>query len=85
MARSCAAWDDNNKDNVCELNIPAGIKCPPPSKTISFITRLGPTQHVKRENPEKAYKEVFGLQTWDPVRQCFVINDGELGGVGQKG
>ena len=41
MARSCAAWDDNNKDNVCKLNIPAGIKCPPPSKTIAHITRFG--------------------------------------------
>ena len=41
MARSCAAWDDNNKDNVCKPNIPVGIKCPPPSKTISLITRFG--------------------------------------------
>ena len=41
MARSCAAWDDNSKDNACKPNIPAGIKCPPPSKTISPITRFG--------------------------------------------
>ena len=40
-ARSCVAWDDNNKDNVCTPNIPAGIKCPPPSKTISLITWSG--------------------------------------------
>ena len=39
-ARSCAAWDDNNKDNVCEPNIPAGLKRPPPSKTISPIIRF---------------------------------------------
>ena len=38
VARSCAAWDDNNKDNVCKPNIPAGIKCSPPSETNS--TRL---------------------------------------------
>ena len=37
-ARSCADWDNNNKDNVCEQTIPAGLKCPPPSKTISSIT-----------------------------------------------
>ena len=41
MARSCAAWDDNNKDNVCKPNIPAGIKCPPTSKIISLITWFG--------------------------------------------
>ena len=40
LGRSCAAWDDNNKDNVCKPNIPAGIECPPPSKTISPITRF---------------------------------------------
>ena len=38
LARSCATKDSNNKDNVCTPNIPAGIKCPPPSKTISPIT-----------------------------------------------
>ena len=41
MARSCAARDDNNNDNVCKPNISAGLKCPPPSKTISLITRFG--------------------------------------------
>ena len=38
---SCAVWDDNNKDNVCAPTIPAGLKCPPPSKTISPITWFG--------------------------------------------
>ena len=38
VARSCATRDANNKDNVCKPNIPAGIKWPPPSKTISPIT-----------------------------------------------
>ena len=41
MARSCAAWDDNNKDNVCTPNIPSEIKCLPLSKIISLITRFG--------------------------------------------
>ena len=40
MARSCAARDAGNKDNVCEPTIPAGINCPPPSKTISPVTRV---------------------------------------------
>ena len=40
-ARSCAAWDDNNKDNVCTPTIPAGLKRPSPSKTISPITWFG--------------------------------------------
>ena len=40
-ARSCAAWDDNNKDNVCKPSIPAGLKCPLLSKTISHITWFG--------------------------------------------
>ena len=38
VARSCATKDANNKDDVCKPSIPAGIKCPPPSKTISLIT-----------------------------------------------
>ena len=40
-ARSCATWDDNNKDNVCTPTIPAGLKRPPPSKTTSLITWFG--------------------------------------------
>ena len=41
VARSCATKDINNKDNVCRPNIPAGIKGPPPPKTISPITWFG--------------------------------------------
>ena len=41
VARSCAARDANNKDYVCKPNIPAGIKCPPPSKIISPIIWFG--------------------------------------------
>ena len=37
VARSCSTKDDN----VCKPNIPAGINCPPPSKTISPITWFG--------------------------------------------
>ena len=79
MARSCAAWDDNNKDNVCKPNIPAGIKCPPPSKTISPITRFGANSTRLARGSWKVYGKVFGLQARDPVRRCFYIG-GKLGG-----
>ena len=29
------------KDNACTPSIPAGLKCPPPYKTISLITCVG--------------------------------------------
>ena len=45
VARSYATKDANNKDNVCKPNIPAGIKCPPPSKTIPPITWFA-NQHM---------------------------------------
>ena len=41
VARLCATKDANNKDHACKPNIPAGIKFPPPSKTISPITWFG--------------------------------------------
>ena len=40
VARSCATRDANNKDYVCEPTIPAGINRPPPSETISRVTRV---------------------------------------------
>ena len=39
-ARSSAVWDESTKVNVRTPSIPAGLKCPPPSNTISLITRL---------------------------------------------
>ena len=30
-------------------------------------------------DPEKAYRKVFGLQVWDPVRRCRFIQDGIRG------
>ena len=41
VARSCATKDANNKDYVYKPSIPAGINCPPPSKTTSPITWFG--------------------------------------------
>ena len=32
-ARSCAVWDNDNKEDVCTRTIPAGLKCPPPSRS----------------------------------------------------
>ena len=68
MARSCAAWDDNTKDNVCTPNIPAGIKCPPPSKTISPITRFGDNSTHRLNTPSSEsltghYKVICATQT----------------------
>ena len=40
VARSYAARDDSNKDNVCTPTISAGINRPPPSETISHIPRV---------------------------------------------
>ena len=40
LARSCATRDASNKDNVCKPTIPAKISRPPPSETISHVTRV---------------------------------------------
>ena len=56
-------------DNVCKPNIYAGIKCPPPSKTISPITWFGTIL-------TRSAGDVFGLQARDPVRQCFLYRMG---------
>ena len=45
-AQSCDAWDAYKKDDVCKPSIPAGLKRPPPSKTISLITRFGPKSTI---------------------------------------
>ena len=66
VARSCAAWDDNNKDNVCKPNTPAGIKCPPPSKTISLITRFG-TILNKYNTVEKPTVILYYYADWSVI------------------
>ena len=40
VARSCATKDANSKDYVFKPTIPAGMNRPPPSKTISPVTRV---------------------------------------------
>ena len=61
-ARSCAVWDDNNKDNVCTPTIPAGLKRPPPSKTTSPITRFGTLlNNLYRDQPCREYRDFFNL------------------------
>ena len=69
VARSCAAWDDNNKDNVCTPTIPAGLKCPLPSKTTSLITRFGLNSTRLAGRILEDLPEVFGHQARDPVSQ----------------
>ena len=72
-ARSCAVRDDNNKDNVCEPIIPAGLKCPPPSKTISLITWFEAHLNTLVERILESLGEIFGLQAWDPETVSFDI------------
>ena len=59
-ARSCTARDNNNKDNVCTPTIPAGLKRPPPSKTLSIITWFGTilNSRIIPVMPKIAFREV---------------------------
>ena len=71
VARSCATRNASKKDNVWKPTIPAGITRPPPSETISHVTRV--PDHQTR---------LAGLQdsclfrTRDPVREYIFIYDG---------
>ena len=62
VAQSCATKDANYKYNVCKPTIPAGIKCPPPSKTISPIDWFGAISTRLARGSLKVYGKVFGLQ-----------------------
>ena len=64
--RACAVRDDNNKDYVCEPTIPAGLKCPRPSKTISLITWFEAHLNTLSERIREGLGEVYGLYVWDP-------------------
>ena len=75
-ARSCADWNADNKDNECKPSIPAGLKRPPPSKTTSLITWFEAHSTRQARGSLEDLREVFGLQAWDPVRQCHFISDG---------
>ena len=48
-ARLCAVWVENNKVHVCTPSIVAGLKCPPPSTTISQSPGLRSSEHAKRK------------------------------------
>ena len=67
-ARPCAARNDNNKDDMCTPTIPAWLKCPPPSKTISLITwfEAEPTDCNKENRPQHIEFKVFAF------RECFL-------------
>ena len=58
VARSCATRNASNKKNVCEPTLPAGINRPPPSKTISLITRI--QDHLNRMDCLKGDFQAFG-------------------------
>ena len=71
-ARSCAAWDDSNKNNVFTPSIPAGLKRPPPSKTISPITRFGTILNTLSVRiPRRPTGRSSVCKPWDSVRKCF--------------
>ena len=73
--RSCAAWDDNNKDNVCAPTIPAGLKRPPPSKTISLITwfEVSLNTCVLDYNTITVYCIIINLFSYVLKMFCFVF------------
>ena len=76
VARSCATRDASSKDNVCKPTIPAGINRPPPSETISHVTR------VPDHNTSSAeVKDSCLSRTRDPVRKCLFIYEGEAGRI----
>ena len=68
VARPCATKDAKNKDNVWKLNVPAGINCPPPSKTISPITWFG-TISTRLAGRSSVFKP-------GPCEIVFFIDDG---------
>ena len=76
VARSCATRDASNKDNVCKPTIPAGINRPPPSETISHVTRV-----PNHETCLAGLKDSCLSLTRDPVRKCLFIYDGEVGQI----
>ena len=63
------------KDNVCTPSIPAGLKCPAPSKTISLITCIGAylnNRNVENEGDSDGRRknrreEIVGSVYFDPV------------------
>ena len=69
-ARSCAEWDNNNKDDVCTRTIPAGLKCPPPSKTISPIPRFETYLKTLSERIPRRPSERFSVFKPGTLRQC---------------
>ena len=61
------------KDNVCTPSIPAGLKYPSPSKTISLITCVGAYLNtLSGRGFLDGLREAFGLQAKDPVRQYYL-------------
>ena len=66
-ARSCAAWDYNNKDNVCKPNIPAGISARPLLRPSHSSPGLGTILNTLSERIPRR-----------PTRRSSVIKPGTL-------
>ena len=64
VTRSCVTRDASNKDNVWKLTIPAGINHPPPSETISHVTRV-----PNHETRLAELQDSCLFRTRDPVRK----------------
>ena len=71
LARSCATRDVSNKDNVCKPTIPAKKNGPPPSETISHVTRV--PNHKTRY---AELKDSFSAE--GPCEKVSFIYDGEV-------
>ena len=74
VAPSCATRDASNEDNVCKPTIPAGINRPPPSETISHVTRV-PTHETRLARLNYSYL----FRPKDLVGKCLFIYDGKVG------
>ena len=74
LARSCATRDVSNKDNVCKPTIPAKTNGPPPSETISHVTRV--PNHKTRY---AELKDSFSAE--GPCEKVSFIYDGEVGQI----
>ena len=71
VARSCATRGASNKDYVWQPTIPAGINRPPPSETISHVTRV-----LDHQTRLAGLQDSCLFRTRNPVRECLFIYGG---------
>ena len=70
VLRSGATKDANNKHYVGKPTIPAGMNCPPSSKTISHVTRFGT---IETRLAGEDYRIPVGLGLGPCERMYFYI------------